>query len=191
MTKEQLPAFISHTVLVHGGSYSLFVQKLQQSFPYLHIKFVKKVKVHYYIVQLEDHMAKEVTKQQIYDLPILAMREEFSKYIFFKNIKSYNNVLKRMCDADTNIDAAYLLTQHMLTPFEKSLLIDLENANSFSVYGKTENNEDYSIFYDKKIINNNMSLLGELFKVSKCKVNDKEEDFTQLAQKQKWLIGIH
>ena len=53
MTKEQLPAFISHTVLVHGGSYSAFIEKLQKTLPQLQIKFAKRVKVHYYILQLE------------------------------------------------------------------------------------------------------------------------------------------
>ena len=191
MGKEQLPAFISHTVLVHGGSYSLFIQKLHGTFPLLQIKFAKRVKVHYYILQLEDHSEIPITKKQLYDLPILAMREEFSKYIFFKNIKSYNNVLKRMCDADKNPNAPYLLTQHMMTPFEKGKLVNLQEAPSLSLSGINENNEEYSIYYDKKILQNSMNVLSELFKVDKCKIGDKEESFIALAKKQKWTVGIH
>lgn len=191
MTKEQLPAFISHTVLVHGGSYSAFIEQLQKTLPQLQIKFAKRVKVHYYILQLEDHSEKAITKKQIYDLPILAMREEFSKYIFFKNIKSYNNVLKRMCEADKNPNAPFVLGQHMMTPFEKSMMINLQEAPNLSLSGVNENNEEYSVYYDKKILQNSVNVLAELFKVDKCKVGDKEENFTLLAKKQKWTVGIH
>lgn len=191
MTKEQLPAFISHTVLVHGGSYSAFIEQLQKTLPQLQIKFAKRVKIHYYILQLEDHSETAVTKKQIYDLPILAMREEFSKYIFFKNIKSYNNVLKRMCEADKNPNAPFVLSQHMMTPFEKSMLINLQEAPNLSLSGVNENNEEYSVYYDKKILQNSVNVLAELFKVDKCKIGDKEENFTLLAKKQKWTVGIH
>lgn len=191
MTKEQLPAFISHTVLVHGGSYSAFIEQLQKTLPQLQIKFAKRVKIHYYILQLEDHSETAVTKKQIYDLPILAMREEFSKYIFFKNIKSYNNVLKRMCEADKNPNAPFVLSQHMMTPFEKSMLINLQEAPNLSLSGINENNEEYSVYYDKKILQNSVNVLAELFKVDKCKIGDKEENFTLLAKKQKWTVGIH
>ena len=191
MTKEQLPAFISHTILVHGGSYSAFIEQLQKTLPQLQIKFAKRVKIHYYILQLEDHSETAVTKKQIYDLPILAMREEFSKYIFFKNIKSYNNVLKRMCEADKNPNAPFVLSQHMMTPFEKSMLINLQEAPNLSLSGVNENNEEYSVYYDKKILQNSVNVLAELFKVDKCKIGDKEENFTLLAKKQKWTVGIH
>ena len=191
MTKEQLPAFISHTVLVHGGSYSAFIEQLQKVLPQLQIKFAKRVKIHYYILQLEDHSETPITKKQIYDLPILAMREEFSKYIFFKNIKSYNNVLKRMCDADKNSNAPFVLGQHMMTPFEKSMMINLQEAPNLSLSGVNENNEEYSVYYDKKVLQNSLNVLAELFKVDKCKIGDKEENFTLLAKKQKWTVGIH
>ena len=91
MAHSNLPANISHTVLVHAGSYKNFLTQLSK-YPQLKPKFVKRVAIHYYIVQLEDSGEKGVTKQEIYSLPIMAMREEFSSYIFFKNIRSYNNV---------------------------------------------------------------------------------------------------
>ena len=45
------PAYISHTVLVHAGSYRYFLTKLTTNLPQLHVKFVKKVAIHYYILQ--------------------------------------------------------------------------------------------------------------------------------------------
>ena len=35
-----------------------------------------------------------------------------------------------MCNANENKNAAYVLLQHMMTPFEKSLLIELKDAKS-------------------------------------------------------------
>ena len=90
----KVPAFISHTVLIHAGSYKDFTVKLTTKYPKLAIKFVKKIAIHYFIVQLEDHNDKAISNKEIYNnLPIMALREEFSGFIFFKSTKAYNNVL--------------------------------------------------------------------------------------------------
>ena len=84
-----VPANISHVVIVHGGSYNDFLNKINTKYPNLLMRFTKKVATHYYIIQLEDEGVTEVTKQELYDLPIIAMREEFSGYIFFKSVAVY------------------------------------------------------------------------------------------------------
>ncbi len=184
--EKKVPAFISHTVIVHAGSYKDFLSKLTQ-YPDLHIRFVKRVAVHYYILQIEDNSEKGIEKQKIYDLPIMALREEFSSYIFFKNIKSYNNVLKRMCNVKENGDnAPYILTQHMMTPFEKSVLLDLDEAKSITY----TDGDTTTTCYSKEEITS-MKVLNKLFDLEKVKVNDKEEVFSQLCKKLDWKIGIH
>ena len=189
------PAYISHTVLVHAGSYKDFIKKLTTNFPQLQIKFVKKLSVHYYILQLEDHSdgLKGISKKEIYKLPLMAFREEFSSFIFFKNIKSYNNVLKRMCGAPKNKDANYDLVQHMLTPFEKSILLDLENAKKLEMEitdAMTDVKENIIINSQEEI--KSMRTLSRIFSLSKVKIDEQEKDLTSIVKdKYKWTIGVY
>ena len=189
------PAYISHTVLVHAGSYRDFLTKLTTNLPQLQIKFVKKVSIHYYILQLEDHSAepKGISKKEIYQLPLMAFREEFSSFIFFKTIKAYNNVLKRMCGAPDNKDANYDLVQNMLTPFEKSVLLDLENAKSigFETEDETTKLKTSTTIYSKEEINS-MKTLNKIFSLNKVKIDGEEKDLTSIVKdKYKWTIGVH
>lgn len=189
---KALPANISHTVLVHAGSYKEFLGKLTSQYPKLIIKFCKKVAIHYYILQLEDQSEEKdgIKKQAIYDLPIMALREEFSSFIFFKTIRSYNNVLKRMCHADDNKDAAYELLQHMMTPYEKSLMINLVDAKSLELTETNAQNEEMLVTYYSKDTINSMNVLNKMFPVDKVKVDNEEKSFTDLAKEQTWIVGI-
>ena len=189
MAKAKAPAFISHTVLVHAGSYNDFLKKLTTQFPDLQITFCKRKAIHYYILQLEDHSEKGISKKDIYTLPIMAIREEFSSYIIFKNSKGYNNVLKRMCNSDKNEDAPYELFQDLLTPFEKSALIDLEDAKKLQYDEVSEKGETMSTTIYNGI--NSMKTLNKLFTLNKVKVDDEEKEFTDLVKKLNWQIGIH
>lgn len=190
MVRNQLPALISHTVLVHAGSYKDFISKLNSKLPELKIKFVKKVAIHYYILQLEDTSEAGIKKQAIYDLPLMALREEFSSYIFFKNTKSYNNVLKRMCNASENKNAAYLLLQHMMTPFEKSLLIELKDAKSLCIEEINESKEAQTTTYYGEALKS-MEVLNKIFSLEKVLVDDEEKEFASEAKDLTWVVGIH
>ncbi len=188
MAHSNLPANISHTVLVHAGSYKNFLTQLSK-YPQLKPKFVKRVAIHYYVVQLEDSGEKGVTKQEIYSLPIMAMREEFSSYIFFKNIRSYNNVLKRMCDGNHNKDAAYDLLQHMMTPFEKSRVLKLYDAKSLKIKEEKDKEIVSTSYYGEAL--KSMEVLNKLFSLSKVEVDDIELTFNELIKKETWYVGIH
>lgn len=187
-----LPANISHTVLVHSGSYKDFLSKLTTKFPELQIRYVKRVAIHYYILQLEDITIgdKGITKDEIYSLPIMALREEFSSYIFFKNVRSYDNVLKRMCNANENENAAYTLMQHMMTPFEKSIMLELEDAKTLALTFKNEKNEEEHITYCNHDAIVGAEALNKLFQIEKAVVDDEEKDFAILAKDKVWMVGI-
>lgn len=188
----KVPAYISHTVLVHAGSYKDFLNKLGKEYPNLLIKFVKKEAIHYYILQLEDHSEPAITKQQIYNLPIMALREEFSNFIFFKNTKSYNNVLKRMCGAPGNINAAYNLLQNMMTPFEKAELLKLETAKTLGFEEESDKKDVIKVtYYDNKEMFS-LNVLNKLFSLKEVTVDGEQKVFSDLVKKgTKWVIGIH
>lgn len=193
MAKTGMPAFYSHIVLVHAGSYKDFMSKLTTNYPELQVRFVKKVAIHYYVLQLEDHSpeGKMVTKQQIYDLPIMALREEFSSYVFFKNTRSYNNVLKRMCNADKNENAVYDFMQHMMTPFEKSKVLDLTEAKQLKITEINEKNEEsITTYYSTEIINS-METLNKIFPLDKVEVDNEEKVVSELIKDKTWVVGIH
>lgn len=186
-----VPAFISYTVLVHAGSYKDFLTKLTKEYPDLQIRFCKRMAVHYYILQLEDHSEKGIDKQKIYNLPLMGLREEFSSYIFFKNIKSYNNVLKRMCNAKENDNAPYILVQHMMTPFEKSRILNLEEAKSLEIKELTTDKLSKTITYCSHDKIMSAEVLNKLFSLDKVSVDDKEKEFVDLVKDLTWQIGIH
>lgn len=191
MDRDKMPKYVSHIVIVHGGSYTNFCTQLTSRFPHLQMKFIKTVQVHYYIIQLEDHSDKIISKEDIYSLPILAMREEFSNFIFFKNMKAYTNVLRRMCDSSINPGANYTLAESMMTPYEKGELIDIENAEYISIplmMGKDKVTHHYSKAYIKP---SQMEIYNQLFK-SKSAIRDNEEiSFAQKISGYRWTVGIH
>lgn len=189
MSKFVLPSNLSYTVLVHAGSYKDFETKLEQC-PFLFKRFEKKLAIHYYIIQLEDVSEKGVSKQIIYGLPIMAMREEFSNYIFFKNTKSYNSVLKRMCNAKDNKEAAYELAQHMMTPLEKSRILKLQDANSLEIEEENEAHKILSISYKKSMLNSE-EVMDKIFALKEVIVDNEEKVFSELVKTQNWIIGIH
>lgn len=183
-----MPNNISYTALVHAGSYKDFVAKLVKDFPTLKIRHAKKVAIHYYIFQLEDTTEKGISKKAIYNLPLMALREEFSSYIFFKNTKSYNNVLKRMCNASEDKDAAYKLALYMMTPFEKGKILDLDNAESLEIV-VIENSKEVSQTYFTEAIKQ-PKVATNLFCVNKAKVDDKLIDLLETIKGEKWIVGI-
>lgn len=186
----EMPKNITHTLLVHAGSYKDFLTKLTTEFPNQRIKYVKKVAIHYYILQIEDIGTVPSKKQELYNLPIMALREEFSNFIFFKNIKSYNNVLKRMCDCAHNPNAPYLLTQYMLTVFEKIRLGDLEDAKKIEIQTTNEANEScLTTYFNFESLKDDG--YNKLFSISEIKVDDKIVNFVSQIKGFKWTIGIH
>lgn len=186
MANNKMPANISYTVIVHAGSYQEFQKKMHNETPKLVMRFIKKVAVHYYIIQLED--LGDTSKTDIYSLPIMAMREEFSSYIFFKQVRSYNNVLRIMCNAKENDEAAYDLLQHMLTPFEKRKMLELDDAKTMEIHEMKDKTEVCSTYFGEHIIET--EALTKLFSLNKVKVDNKDINLNDLVKEQKWYIGI-
>ena len=119
----------------------------------------------------------------------MAMKEEFSNYLFFKSIKAYNNVLKIMCDGNHNDNAPYDLYMNMLTGLEKLKLSDVNKDTKALNFVKNENNTEV----DTTVFGANIfsaSTLNNIFEVIKFKVDDKEIDLTELLKKQKLTIGV-
>lgn len=189
MDKAEMPANISYTLLVHAGSYKDFTKKIAQNFEGLDIKCVKQKAIHYYIVQITENGKAEYKKEEIYKLPIMAMKEEFSNYLFFKSIKAYNNVLKIMCDGNHNDNAPYDLYMDMLTGLEKLKLSDVNKDTKVLSFTKKEHDDEvHTMVYGANIFS--ASTLNNIFEVIKFKVDDKEIDLTELLKKQKLTIGV-
>lgn len=185
-----LPSNVSHLALVHAGSYKDFCSRLKTQYPSQKIVLEKKIAVHYIVLQIEDTGETPIKKQNLYDLPLMALREEFSNFIFFKNTRSYNNVLKRMCDAEKNEETAYTLAQHMMTPFEKSIVLDLEDAKSLQIEDKAADGTLSNITYYGESIQGKEAL-SKLFSLDKVVVDNEEREFANLIKNYKWTVGIH
>ena len=193
MNKISLPAHISHTVIVHGGSYKDFLTKLADDYKGLIIRYVKRIAIHYYIVQLEDVTDSGYEKSKIYNLPIMALKEEFSSYLFFKNVKSYNNVLKRMYGGEKNTDGPFELVKDMLTPYEKLLLLNLDEVDDVIVTEETTTNGKTSAtlnYYPAKKIKTDSNAQNKLFSATEIKVKGKEVDLVGMIKEKGWRIGI-
>ena len=98
-----------------------------------------------------------------------------------------------MCGAPDNKDASYDLVQNMLTPFEKSILLDLENAKSlcFETEDETTKLKTSTTIYSKEEINS-IKTLNKIFSLSKVKVDGEEKDLTSIVKDEyKWTIGVH
>ena len=92
-----------------------------------------------------------------------------------------------------NKDANYDLVQNMLTPFEKSVLLDLRNAKSigFETENETTKLKTSTTIYSKEEINS-VKTLNKIFSLSKVKVDGKEKDLTSIVKDEyKWTIGVH
>lgn len=191
MIDGKAPAYISHTVLIHAGSYKDFVSKLAKQFPLAVVRFSKKVAIHYYIVQIEDRSVKGYTKKELYELPMMAMREEFSSFVFFKSIKGYNNVLKRMCGAPERANAPYDLIQHLLTPFEKMILLGQDRIQSLTVEGLTEQGQKVTTTYFNKDEMVSKEAFEKIFAAETVKINKDTMSFITLIKDKQWKVGIH
>jgi hypothetical protein len=192
---DKTPAFISYVVLVHGGSYQKFLQQVVKSFPELRVVFCKKVAIHYYIVQLEDHSETPVTKKQIAGLPIMAFREELSSFLIFKGGKGLKTTLSRMCEEEEDDDASIELVEKMLTPFEKSQILNLAEADSLEFeepLGEGQKGTKVTTIYDKNEIKS-IETLNKLFRLDKVKINKEDIDLKELVKTKfdkKWIIGV-
>lgn len=185
---SKAPAYISHIVIVHAGSYKDFINKLTKDYPYLIPKFIKRTHIHYYVIQLEDHNQYE--KEDIYKLPIMAMREELSSFIFFKTDKILNNLLKRMTDEKSENPINDLI-QETLTPYEKRILCKMDEAKSLTLeepLGIKDGTKITTIYDKKEMIS--ISVLAKIFPLSLLKINDKEINFVDEVRKMDWNIRI-
>lgn len=190
MDKNAMPANLSYTLLVHAGSYKDFVKKMATNFKDLDIVSVKQRAVHYYIVCVTENGNTEYKKADIYKLPIMALKEEFSNYLFFKSVKAYNNVLKFMCGGTDNKNAPYELYTEMLTSIEKFKYGNVStDTNSLTYISQLANSEMLTTVYGKNQIFTK-DTLAKVFASTKMKVNEKEIDFVELLKKQKLQIGI-
>jgi hypothetical protein len=189
MDKTAMPANISYTLLVHAGSYKDFIKKMERDFKDLEIKYTKQKAVHYYIVMVTENGKTEYKKEDIYKLPIMGMREEFSNYLFFKSIKAYNNVLKLMLNGKENNNAPYELFVEMMTPIEKYKFGDVNKDTKSVKYSRKQGAQevDTSIYgshiYDAKT-------LSEVFEGYEIAVDDKKIDYIDLIKKQKLTVGV-
>lgn len=189
MNKTDMPANISYTLLVHAGSYKDFTKKITDRFKDLQIVYVKQKAIHYYILQIVDNSVDGYKKEDIYKLPIMAMREEFSNYLFFKSIKGYNNVLRLMCNGKNNQNAPYDLYTDMLTSIEKLKLSSVDNQTEKIKYVKNTDSVQTTITVFKNNIFNK-DTLKDLFNINTFDVNNNTIDFTSILKKQNLIIGV-
>lgn len=189
MDKHDMPANLSYTLIVHGGAYKEFNKVFAKDFPDMQVVSVKQKAVHYYIILITENGSTKYTKEDLYKLPIMAMREEFSNYVFFKSIKSYNNVLKIMCDGNNNAEAPYDLFCELLTPIEKY---------KYGEVDKTVKTVKYTEMQDKTAVNTAVSgqtifmasTLHDIFTVNEIEVDGKKVNFNDMLKQQKLLVGI-
>lgn len=190
MENSSMPANISYTLLVHAGSYKDFEKKIDKNFPELEIKYVKQKAVHYYIVLVTETGKIDYDKKSIYSLPIMAMREEFSNYIFVKSTKAYNNVLKLMLDGKNNKEAPYELFVDMLTPFEKYKYGKVnKDTKTISITEKEKGEEKTTTYFNSSSMYDKETLEVVFFN-NNLKTDDQDIDFISLIKKQKLVIGV-
>lgn len=190
MDKTSMPANLSYTVLVHAGSYKDFQKKVAEKFKDLEINSVKQRATHYYIVCLTENGKTEYKKEDIYKLPIMAFKEEFSSYLFFKSVKAYNNVLKFMCGGKDNENAPYDLFVEMLTGIEKYKYANITKETKDLTYiTQLATSEMLTTVYSQTQIFTR-DTITKVFASPTVKVEGKEIDFVSLLKKQKLLVGI-
>lgn len=185
MDKNDMPANFSYILLVHAGSYKDFNKKIARDFENLTITAVKQKAVHYYIVQVTENGKTEYKKDDIYKLPIMAMREEFSNYLFFKSVKAYNNVLKLMCNGKTNQNAPYDLYLDMLTGLEK---LKYGNVNKDTKELSFCNGNNKTTVYGSTICK--QETLNELFNINELQLNGETINLIDKLKEQKLIVGV-
>jgi hypothetical protein len=157
--------------------------------------FCKKVAIHYYIIQLEDHSETPVTKKQIASLPIMAFREELSSFLIFKGGKGLKTTLSRMCEEKEEDDASIELVEKMLTPFEKSQILNLAEAECLEFeesLGEGNKGTQTTIIRNKEEIKS-IETLNKLFSLDKVTIDNEDIDLKELVRTKfdkKWTIGV-
>lgn len=187
MDKNQMPSEISYTLLVHGGSLKSCLNKLNNDLPNLTVRGIKKRAIHYYVILVTENKDSNYKKDEIYKLPIMAMREEFSNYLFFKSVKTYNNALKFMCDGKDNEDAPYDLYTEMLTGIEKYKMADITEENKSLSYSVEDDKALVSVYGASM---QKPDTIAKLFMASDVKVDDDEVDYNDKLKQQHLMIGI-
>ena len=192
---DKAPAFISYVVLVHGGSQKKFLERLKKECPELRIVFCKKIAIHYYVMQLEDHSATPITKKQLANLPIMAFREEFSSFLIFKGGKGLKTTLTRMCQEEDEDDASIELVEKMLTPFEKSQILNLAEAEKLEFeepIGEGKEGTITTIIKNKEELKS-MQTLNKIFNLDKVTIDNEDIDLKEMVRTKftkKWTIGV-
>lgn len=176
---SELPANTSHVVIVHAGSYEDFIDKLKARHPNLKMRFIKRVAIHYYIIQLEDEGYTDVKKSEIYKLPVLAMREEFSNYVFVQSEKSFRTMVKRMAQDDL-----YLFFQHLFTPFEKTHFFNFKDAKELKIIDGTCE----KLMYGERI--QQPEVLKDIFEAVDVVLDEKPIDYKDTAKECGWVVGV-
>ena len=82
-----------------------------------------------------------------------------------------------MCNATENENAPYMLVQHMMTPFEKSRILNLEEAKSLEIKEETTDKLSRSITYCSHERIMSAEVLNKLFGLDKVSVDDNEKEF--------------
>lgn len=192
---DKAPAFISYVVLVHGGTQKAFLEKLNKEFPKIRVMFCKKIAIHYYVMQIEDRSETPITKKQLASLPLMAFREEFSSFLIFKGGKGLKTTLSRMCGEKDEDDASIELIEKMLTPFEKSQILNLAEAESLEYEEPLKEGEPgvmTTIIRNKEEIKS-MQTLNKLFGLDKVTINNEDIDLKEMVKtkfSKKWTIGV-
>lgn len=186
---DKMPANYSYVVLVHGGAFKKFCEQLASK-PELQIKYIKKIAIHYYVIQLECTEAKPLNLIHIKNLPVMAFRDEFSSYIFFNAAKPFQTTLKRMCSSKEDDDAALELVSYMLTPWEKVKLLNINDKDDLEISRVDGKITRYSIFSGADVLKNES--LQKIFESDTITINEKEKNIVEelKGSPDKWTIGI-
>ena len=130
MTEKDLPSCLSYIILSHAGSIKPLRRLIEKNLPEIRVIREKKVATHYYILHLELIANIEHAVEEIYKLPVMAVREEFTSTVLFKKVKTYNNALHMMYKKQTTLEkeyeenAPFLFITELLTPMEKYFLFN-------------------------------------------------------------------
>ena len=125
----------------------------------------------------------------------MAFREEFSSFLIFKGGKGLKTTLSRMCEEKDEDDASIELIEKMLTPFEKSQILNLAEAESLEYEEPLKDGEPgvmTTIIRNKEEIKS-MQTLNKLFGLDKVTINNEDIDLKEMVKtkfSKKWTIGV-
>lgn len=190
MDNKVLPSVISYTLLVHAGSYSTFKARFEKEVPNLEIVREKKKAIHYYIIQVREKKGTSTNKEDIYKLPLMSMREEFSNYLFFKSVKAYNNALKGMKKEGNEKDLPYVLYQEMITPLEKVIIGNIGDNVKSLMFKNVDSRGNVSVINIPNKDLDERSTLDLLFENDSCSIDGKDYNFKEEIKKESLKIGI-